>query len=328
LLTRTILTHWQSLNKRAIAAYTALYSLAEADSLPGQMYIRCEAFQAELARAAGMGTRNFRRAVAELETLEIIRVERYYSPETRRTKNRYLLLDQIPTTDQADTMESTYPLPQPDRMQSGYPSHQADNMESGRGGQPDRMESAMMIHDDDDRIEKELILQQLDFLHEGERRKRAKQKHVTVAYARRWREWWERCDFGQLTNPAGFANEAIKKGHAPPQQQALPGGVLFDETDFVWSASMTETQGESQDEVAWKAILAQLERQMTRATFDTWLRGTKPLHREGETVIIGVKYHNAKLWIDNLLYETISRTAADYRLAAIWFEVEPEWAYD
>jgi len=333
LLNRTILAHWQTLTKRAIAVYTAIYGLSSAGC--------CDAYQEVLAQTVGMGTRNLRRAVAELEEAGLLAVERYYSTQNRRTKNRYILLDWAtdppPQPDsmlsddpppQPDSMESDHSTDQPDSMLSADPPPQPDSILSDQPGQPDNMESAMMFHDDDDRnkSERELILQYFDFLHEGERRKRAKQRHVTATYAKQWRAWWERCDFGQLTNPAGFANEAIKKGHPPPQQQALPGGVLFDQGDFLWGAPKKvecET-AHSEDEKAWQATLAQLERQMTRATFDTWLRGTRPIGREGETVIIGVKYHNAKTWIDNRLYDTISRTAASYGLTYLRFEVEAE----
>jgi hypothetical protein len=182
------------------------------------------------------------------------------------------------------------------------------------------MVSAMMIHDDVYIGKRKEVLKLLDFLHAGERLKRAKQKHVTVAYAQQWRTWWERADFGNLTNPAGFANEAIRQGHAPPQQRYLPEGVLFTSDDFVWSPPEVAALPD-QDSQAWTTTLTHLEGQMTRATFDTWLRGTAPLRREEETLIIGVKCDQAKAWLDNRLHKIISRAAAAQGLDSIRFEV-------
>lgn len=61
-------------------------------------------------------------------------------------------------------------------------------------------------------------------------------------------------------------------------------------------------------ETAWKATLGELELQMTKATFNTWLKGARLLaHEEGEYVI-GVRNDYAKDWLDNRLRETIVRT--------------------
>ncbi len=59
----------------------------------------------------------------------------------------------------------------------------------------------------------------------------------------------------------------------------------------------------------WQAALGELELQMTRATFDTWLRDTKCLGLEdGNTLIIGVKNGYAVEWLENKLYPLIQRT--------------------
>ncbi len=64
----------------------------------------------------------------------------------------------------------------------------------------------------------------------------------------------------------------------------------------------------------WQAALGELELQMTRATFDTWLRDTRCLGCEAEdTLVIGVKNGYAVAWLQNRLYPHIRRTL--YRLA-------------
>ncbi|MCP4417302.1 MAG: chromosomal replication initiator protein DnaA [Chloroflexi bacterium] len=61
-------------------------------------------------------------------------------------------------------------------------------------------------------------------------------------------------------------------------------------------------------ENAWKATLGELELQMTKATFNTWLKGTCLLRCEGNTYVIGVRNAYAKDWLENRLHDTILRT--------------------
>jgi chromosomal replication initiator protein len=59
----------------------------------------------------------------------------------------------------------------------------------------------------------------------------------------------------------------------------------------------------------WQAALGELELQMTRATFDTWLRDTHCIGiEEGDTLIVGVKNGYAVEWLENRLYTMIQRT--------------------
>ncbi len=59
----------------------------------------------------------------------------------------------------------------------------------------------------------------------------------------------------------------------------------------------------------WQAALGELELQMTRATFDTWLRDTECLGIEDSNrLIVGVKNGYAVEWLENKLYPIIQRT--------------------
>ncbi len=59
----------------------------------------------------------------------------------------------------------------------------------------------------------------------------------------------------------------------------------------------------------WQAALGELELQMTRATFDTWLRDTHCIGYENEdTLMIGVKNGYAVEWLEHRLYTVIQRT--------------------
>ncbi len=61
-------------------------------------------------------------------------------------------------------------------------------------------------------------------------------------------------------------------------------------------------------ETAWKATLGELELQMTKATFNTWLKDARLLACEEDEYVIGVRNDYAKDWLENRLQDTILRT--------------------
>jgi len=63
-------------------------------------------------------------------------------------------------------------------------------------------------------------------------------------------------------------------------------------------------------EKVWQAALGELQLQMTKATFDTWVKQTHVVAYEDGTFIIGVQNGYAKDWLDNRLMGTVKRTLA------------------
>lgn len=61
-------------------------------------------------------------------------------------------------------------------------------------------------------------------------------------------------------------------------------------------------------ETAWKATLGELELQMTKATFNTWLKDTLFLRVEKGVYVVGVRNLYAKDWLDNRLIDSVRRT--------------------
>lgn len=78
-------------------------------------------------------------------------------------------------------------------------------------------------------------------------------------------------------------------------------------------------------EEVWQATLGELQLKMTKATFDTWLRGTTFLGYEDGTFVIGVPTAFAKDWLENRLMGLIKRTASSImgRTVEINFVVQP-----
>jgi chromosomal replication initiator protein len=61
----------------------------------------------------------------------------------------------------------------------------------------------------------------------------------------------------------------------------------------------------------WQAALGELQLQMTRETFSTWLQPTRVISYEDGTLIVGVENGYVKDWLGNRLLTTIQRTVAN-----------------
>lgn len=60
-------------------------------------------------------------------------------------------------------------------------------------------------------------------------------------------------------------------------------------------------------EQAWQSVLGQLQMEMPRASFDTWVRDTKALSYQNGKLVIGVRNAYARDWLENRLASTVSR---------------------
>jgi chromosomal replication initiator protein len=58
----------------------------------------------------------------------------------------------------------------------------------------------------------------------------------------------------------------------------------------------------------WHATLGELQLQMTKATFDTWVRPTYAIAYADGAMVVGVHSPYAKEWLENRLHTTIQRT--------------------
>jgi len=58
----------------------------------------------------------------------------------------------------------------------------------------------------------------------------------------------------------------------------------------------------------WQAALRELQLQMTKATFDTWVKSTRAISHEEGIFVIGVPNALARDWLENRLLTTVERT--------------------
>ncbi len=56
---------------------------------------------------------------------------------------------------------------------------------------------------------------------------------------------------------------------------------------------------------AWVSVLDQLQMEMPKASFDTWVRDAKVIAEDGKVVTIGVRNAYARDWLENRLTETV-----------------------
>jgi hypothetical protein len=72
----------------------------------------------------------------------------------------------------------------------------------------------------------------------------------------------------------------------------------------------------------WQAALRELQLQMTKATFDTWVKNTRAISHEEGIFVIGVPDALARDWLENRLLTTVERTL----VGIIGHPVEVEFA--
>jgi len=58
----------------------------------------------------------------------------------------------------------------------------------------------------------------------------------------------------------------------------------------------------------WQAALGELRLQMTKATFDTWVRNTRLVSCQDDIFVIGAQNEFARDWLENRLLTTVERT--------------------
>ncbi len=58
-------------------------------------------------------------------------------------------------------------------------------------------------------------------------------------------------------------------------------------------------------EQAWRATLGQLQMEMSKAAYDTWVRDASLVSCEGGECVVGVKNAYICDWLDNRLMDTV-----------------------
>lgn len=89
----------------------------------------------------------------------------------------------------------------------------------------------------------------------------------------------------------------------------LSGFVSPDSPKLVQREGIVEPR---ETEILWGQVLSQLQLQMTRSTFETWIKDTRLIAREGLKFTVAVSSEFAKDWLENRLRTTIQRTVMNF----------------
>ncbi len=78
--------------------------------------------------------------------------------------------------------------------------------------------------------------------------------------------------------------------------------------------------GMAEEQKLWQRVLDQLQMEMPRASFETWVRDTRLLQADGQRMVVGVKNAYARDWLDDRLTKTVNRILTG--LSGVPMEVE------
>ncbi len=108
----------------------------------------------------------------------------------------------------------------------------------------------------------------------------------------------------------------------------LKQDIRLDKRTVTFTSTASSTDREPNIHAMWQAALGELELQMPRSTFDTWLKGTRVIAYEDGLLIIGTQNGFAKDWLENRLQPKIRRTVVNIlgRSVELKFRVRPSSA--
>jgi DNA-binding transcriptional ArsR family regulator len=137
-----------------------------------------------------------------------------------------------------------------------------------------------------------------------------------------WHLWARHPHRGGLTNPIGNIILKLESREPPPSEflrQAEEHLRLRE-----WEQEREESVGQESEEndppepeldralgearQLWATSLGELQLQMTRATFDTWLRGSQVIEANEGHLTIAVRHAYAVDWLQNRLLPVVKRT--------------------
>lgn len=298
---RILLADSQAVQTRRLAeVYKTLIDLS--DPVSGE----CDCYQDEFATRVGLSTRHLRRIIIELEKMGLVVVRQ--TVHGRKSKNSYFLPHRATAFGiicEADKLQEPSKKTLSGFSSKSRPGMSAMNHDDGDDDEKHDMNDSTnqwVSSKKQARVDTHLL-----FLHEGERRKRLRQAHCTPEYLKAWDEWWAAGQFTGFTNPAGWANLQIKESFWPPtimpRLPHLDGGL----SSSLDGSDNRESEPVNSEDQLWSEVLAYLQPQMTRATFETLVKDTRLVCQAETRFTIAVPNGFAKGWLENRLSTLIKR---------------------
>ena len=148
---------------------------------------------------------------------------------------------------------------------------------------------------------------------------------IDPLWVQAWQLWAKHPHRRSLSNPVGNIILKLESGEQPPgeflraaheqirlrqwtqeQEQADNGEALEEQEQIEPEADDVSVEARR----IWTRSLEELQLQMTRATFDTWLRGSKVVEASDGCLTVAVRHAHAVDWLQNRLLSVIERTVA------------------
>ena len=194
-------------------------------------------------------------------------------------------------------------------------SAQASDRQAARTGEPA-----------DGPVPNEALLQALAEIGiENPKRRQLARLDIDPVWVRAWRLWAKHPHRQSLTNPVGNIILKLESGEPPPREflRAVEEQIRLrrwtQEQEQAEEGEDLEEQEQLEpedDDVSaearriWTRSLEELQLQMTRATFDTWLRGSEVVEAGDGYLTVAVRHAHAVDWLQNRLLSVIERTVA------------------
>ena len=139
-----------------------------------------------------------------------------------------------------------------------------------------------------------------------------------------WQLWAGHRYRQSLTNPIGNIILKLETGERPAEEFVRAAEEQARLREWEQQQEQQRAEDPEEDEPAepepepvpaealrlWASCLGELQLQMTRATFDTWLRGSRVVVASEGSLTIAVRHAYAVDWLQNRLMPVIQRTVA------------------
>jgi DNA-binding MarR family transcriptional regulator len=176
----------------------------------------------------------------------------------------------------------------------------------------------------------EALLQALaDIGIENPKRRQLAGLDIDPLWVQAWQLWAQHPHRRTLTNPVGNIIRKLEGGERPPreflraaeeeirlrhwtQEQADKDEDLEDQDKLEPEAAVRAPEEDDLSEARriWARSLEELKLQMTKAAFDTWLRGSQVVEAGDGCLTVAVRHIHAVDWLQNRLLPVIERTVA------------------
>jgi len=178
----------------------------------------------------------------------------------------------------------------------------------------------------DEPVPKEALLQALEDIGvENPKRAQLGRLDIDPLWVQAWQLWAKHPHRRSLSNPVGNIILKLESGEQPPGEflraaeeqirlrQWIQEQEQAEESEDLEEQAQLEPDPEDVSVEArriWTNSLEELKLQMTRATFDTWLRGSKVVEAGDGCLTVAVRHAHAVDWLQNRLLSVIERTVA------------------